>query len=79
MYTDADVVACGAGPASEIEVLMRLAHDREWRVATVATSAAMDFLDVAALKSLTSNPIRSAYAIPSMVEIGRRQESGRWW
>jgi phosphopantothenoylcysteine synthetase/decarboxylase len=58
------VVVCGAGPASEVGELVRLAQDRGWTVGLVATPAALPFLNVPALESLTGNPVRSEYGTP---------------
>jgi phosphopantothenoylcysteine synthetase/decarboxylase len=55
------VVVCGAGPASEIGELVKLAQDRGRTVGVVATPAALPFLDVPALESLTGSPVRSEY------------------
>lgn len=58
------VVVCGAGPASEVGQLVKLAQDRGWTVQTVATPAALGFLDVAALETQTGSPVRSQYRAP---------------
>ncbi len=56
------VVVCGAGPASAIGTLVKLAQDRSWTVQVVATPAARDFLDEAAVQDQTGSPVRSQYA-----------------
>lgn len=58
------VVVCGAGPASEVGELVRLAQDRGWAVGVTATPAALPFLDVPVLETLTGGPVRSMYATP---------------
>lgn len=58
------VVVCGAGPAGHVGRLVRLAQDRGWRVAVVATPAAVAFLDVPALEKQTGSQIRSRYRQP---------------
>ena len=44
------IIVCGAGPASEVGQLIKLAQERGWTVQVVATPAALDhrILDVAA-------------------------------
>jgi len=58
------VIACGAGPASDAGKLVKLAQQRGWRVQVIATPAALDFLDIAALEALTGSAVRSAYRSP---------------
>lgn len=58
------VIACGAGPAAEIGTLIKLAQDRDWDVQLIATPAALDFLDTAALEQQTGAPVRSTYQKP---------------
>jgi phosphopantothenoylcysteine synthetase/decarboxylase len=58
------VVVCGAGPASEVGELVKLARERGWAVDIIATHAALGFLDVAALEGLTGNLVRSEYRAP---------------
>lgn len=55
---------CGAGPATEISTLVKLAIDRGWTVQVVATPAAVDFFDQEAIEKLTGNPVRSQYSGP---------------
>ena len=57
-------VVCGAGPASEVDKLVKLAYGRGWAVGVVATPAALPFLDVPAMEALTGGPVRSAYRTP---------------
>jgi phosphopantothenoylcysteine synthetase/decarboxylase len=58
------VIVCGAGPASEVGTLITLTQKRGWTVQVVATPAAFDFLDVAAIEAQTDSPIRSQYRKP---------------
>ena len=58
------VIVCGAGPASDVGKLVKLAQQREWTVQLIATPAALGFLDTAALEARTGSPVRSAYAPP---------------
>jgi phosphopantothenoylcysteine synthetase/decarboxylase len=55
------VIVCGAGPASEVGQLIKLAQEHSWTVQVVATPAAVDFLDVPAIDALTGSPVRSQY------------------
>lgn len=43
---------------------MKLALDRGWIVQVVATPAALEFFDQAAIEKLTGNPVRSQYSKP---------------
>ena len=58
------VIVCGAGPATEIGILVQLALDRGWTVQVIATPAALEFFDQAAIERLTGNPVRSQYSKP---------------
>lgn len=58
------VIVCGAGPASDVGKLVKLAQQRVWTVQLIATPAALAFLDVAGLEALTGSVVRSAYASP---------------
>ena len=58
------VIVCGAGPASEIGQLVKLAQEHGWTVQVVATPAALGFLDVPALEAQTGSPVRSQYRSP---------------
>jgi phosphopantothenoylcysteine synthetase/decarboxylase len=58
------VVVCGAGPATAIGTLVGLARDRGWTVQVIATPAALEFFDRAAIETLTGHPVRSQYAKP---------------
>jgi phosphopantothenoylcysteine synthetase/decarboxylase len=58
------VVVCGAGPATAITTLVKLAHDRGWTVQVIATPAALDFFDPAAIEAQTGSPVRSQYRKP---------------
>ena len=55
------VIVCGAGPASAISTLIKQAQERDWRVQIIATPAALDFFDQAAIASQTGRPVRSKY------------------
>ena len=57
-------VVCGAGPAAATGTLVKLAHDRGWKIQVVATPAALDFFDEHAIADQTGTPVRSQYAKP---------------
>ncbi len=57
-------VVCGAGPAAATGTLVKLAHDRDWRIQIVATPAALEFFDEHAIADQTGSPVRSQYAKP---------------
>src|SRR5207245_5942646 len=52
------VIACAAGPAGNVGVLVREAQDEGWTVCVIATPNARAFLDMAALAELTGWPVR---------------------
>ena len=58
------IVVCGAGPASEIGVLIDLAQGRGWQTQLIATPSALAFLDVDALEARTGWRVRSEYRKP---------------
>ena len=58
------IVACGAGPAAAIGTCVTLAQDRGWTVQVIATPAALEFFDAAAIADQTGSPVRSQYAKP---------------
>jgi phosphopantothenoylcysteine synthetase/decarboxylase len=58
------VIVCGAGPAAAIGTLVTLAHERGWTVQVIATPAALDFIDQAAIEEQTGNPVKSQYSKP---------------
>jgi phosphopantothenoylcysteine synthetase/decarboxylase len=58
------VVVCGAGPATAITTLVKLALDRDWTVQLISTPAGLDFFDPQAVEDMTGNPVRSQYGKP---------------
>ena len=58
------VIVCGAGPASGVGALVKLARERGWTVQVVSTPAALGFLDLAAIEAQTGSPVRSHYGKP---------------
>ncbi|MGH3305798.1 MAG: flavoprotein, partial [Streptosporangiaceae bacterium] len=59
------VIVCGAGPASEVGPLIKLAQGRGWTVQVIATPAALAFIDVPAIEAIqTGAPVRSQYRTP---------------
>jgi phosphopantothenoylcysteine decarboxylase len=63
------VVACGAPPARDVQVLIRLAQADQWTVCVVATPSARSFLDAAQLERLTGSPVRSDYKRPDEPDV----------
>lgn len=57
-------VVCGAGPATHVDRLITIAHERDWDVQIIATPAGLDFIDVPALEKQTGNRVRSNYRKP---------------
>lgn len=58
------LIVCGAGPASHIEDMIGLAHDRAWSIRVVLSPAARACVDEAKLEVLTGEPVRSAHRGP---------------
>jgi phosphopantothenoylcysteine synthetase/decarboxylase len=58
------VIVCGAGPATHVGNLITLARARNWTVHIIATPAALDFIDKAALAAQSGSPVRSQYRKP---------------
>jgi hypothetical protein len=58
------IVACGAGPATAISTCVKLAQGRGWTVQVIATPAALELFDAAAIADQTGSPVRSQYATP---------------
>jgi hypothetical protein len=58
------VIVCAAGPAPCVGILVALAQERGWTVRVVATPAALEFLDLAAIQAQTGSPVRSQYRQP---------------
>lgn len=58
------IVVCGAGPAIDFAGFAKMAVERGWEVQVIATSAALEFFDQAAVEALTGNPVRSQYSPP---------------
>jgi hypothetical protein len=58
------VIVCGAGPATVISTLITLAHGRGWIVQIIATPAALEFFDQAAVEEQTGSPVKSQYSKP---------------
>jgi len=58
------VVVCAAGPAGDVGRLVELALDGGWTVQIIATPAALDFIDAAALERQTGRPVRCQYRKP---------------
>jgi hypothetical protein len=58
------IIVCGAGPATAISTLITLAHGRGWTVQTIATPAALEFFDRAAVEKQTGSPVKSEHSKP---------------
>ncbi len=64
-------IVCGAGPAADVAKLVRLVQQRGWTVQLVATPAALPFLDLVELKTLTGSAVRSNYLSPGQARAAR--------
>jgi phosphopantothenoylcysteine synthetase/decarboxylase len=59
------LVICGAAPAAEVRVLIRLAQQRLWAVRVIPTPDALAFVDAAVLEAMTGNTVEVGYRSPS--------------
>lgn len=59
------VVVCAAGPAGQVDRLIRPAQARGWRVQAISTPSAVDFFDGGAVEELTGRPVRSRHRGPN--------------
>jgi phosphopantothenoylcysteine synthetase/decarboxylase len=55
------VLACGAPPAKDVPVLVRLAQGRGWDVCVITSPMGARFIDADELAKLTGHPVRSDY------------------
>ncbi|HEY5988044.1 MAG TPA: flavoprotein [Streptosporangiaceae bacterium] len=58
------VIVCAAGPATAIGSFVTLAQERGWTVQVIATRAALEFFDEAAVEKQTGSPVKSQYSKP---------------
>ena len=59
------VIACGAGAASHVGRLVEQAQQRDWDVRLIATPAAVEFLDVSALKPRSGISSAASTGVPT--------------
>jgi hypothetical protein len=58
------LIVCAAGPATSIGSFITQAQERDWTVQVIATPAALDFLDQAAVEKQSGSPVKSRYGAP---------------
>ncbi|HEX2772411.1 MAG TPA: flavoprotein [Micromonosporaceae bacterium] len=58
------LVACGAGPAGDLEPFVKTCQDQGWDVWLVATPAAAAFVDRATMADLTGHPVHIDWPAP---------------
>lgn len=58
------IVVCGAGPAEDVDVLVKLAQADGWGCRVIATPSALRFIDTDALETLTGYSVRSQHRAP---------------
>lgn len=58
------VVVSGAGPAADVESLVKQAIERGWTVQVISTPSALAFFDADAVEALTGSPVRSQHRPP---------------
>lgn len=59
------VIACGAGPATDLASFLHLARSAGWTVCVTATPQGAELLDMAAVSELTEYPVRLDYTKPT--------------
>lgn len=69
------VIVCGAGPAGHVGQLVTQALSHGWHVHVIATPAACEFIDVAALERQTGRPVRSRYREPGQPRSATRTDA----
>lgn len=63
------VITCATPAAGDIGKLVGLAQTRGWTVCVIATSQALNFLDVPALEQQAGFPVRSEYKQPGARDV----------
>lgn len=63
------VLACGAPPARDVHILVKLAQGRGWEVCVITSPRGRTFVDVAALEAATGHPVRSEYKRPGEPDV----------
>lgn len=58
------LIVCAAGLATEVSTCITLALQRGWTVQVIATPAALEFFDQAAVEKQTGRPVKSHYSKP---------------
>jgi phosphopantothenoylcysteine synthetase/decarboxylase len=58
------IVVCGAGPATDVASLVRLAQGQGWQVCVITTPAGADFVDKVELEELTGYSVRTEFRKP---------------
>jgi phosphopantothenoylcysteine synthetase/decarboxylase len=58
------LVACGAGPAGDLQPFLKACQDQGWDVWLVATPAAAAFVDRAMMADLTGHPVHVDWPAP---------------
>ncbi len=57
-------IVCGAPPATDIHVFVKLAQAAGWDVCVIPTPEGRRWLDADALAELTGHPVRSTFVLP---------------
>src|SRR5260370_19025602 len=63
------VLACGAPPAKDVSVLVKLAQGRGWEACVITSPRGRTFVDGPALEALTGHPVRSEYKLPAEPDV----------
>jgi hypothetical protein len=63
------VIACGAGPASELPGFVQFAQGEGWDVCVITTPAGAAFLDRDRMAELTGHPVRIHYKHPGEPDV----------
>jgi phosphopantothenoylcysteine decarboxylase len=62
-------LACGAPPARDVEVLVKLAQERGWEVCVITSPMGRRFVDPAGLEAATGHPVRTDYKAPGEPDV----------
>ncbi|RZU54385.1 flavoprotein [Krasilnikovia cinnamomea] len=59
------IFVCGAGPATDIGRLLKIARGKSWTTSITATASALGFIDVLAVEEIAGQPVRTSYQQPA--------------
>ena len=63
------IVVCGAPPARDVSILVKMAQARGWTVCVVTTPSGRRFIDIDQVEAITGYPVRSDYKEPGTTDV----------